>query len=248
MKKAILTVSYGTLRAEEMQNAVEPVCRAIEETFQDYACFRAYANALCISALRRSGATAYGCGEMLERLAAEGYDEIVVAALLISPGTVYDGILKAARRYPVSAPLLDGDGDFAVIGQIYGEIARSTGREVLLMGHGSDGEGDACYARLAEALPEHVHLACRMGRMRLEDVLARLNVERDRVLLMPLMLTAGRHAREEMAGDGSGSWKRILAEMGFDVQVRLEGMGSLTGVQDMFTDKVRAAIQRGMQE
>ena len=60
--------------------------------------------------------------------------------------------------------------------------------------------------------------------------------------LAPLMLVAGDHAKNDMAGEGD-SWKNRLRSMGFDVRVRLQGLGSLPAVQARFVEKGRAVIQ-----
>jgi len=152
--------------------------------------------------------------------------------------------MEASRGLRVSRPLLDEPEDFEAIAALYSGIAHDAGRKLLLMGHGNETKGDACYGRLAKALPENVRLACRTGKMRLDGILNGLDAQQDRILLMPLMLTAGNHARRDMAGNAPDSWKSILESRGFDVQVRLEGMGSIPGIQKMFADKARKAIGR----
>ena len=242
MNRAILTVSYGVRDVDEMRASVLPVQRAIERVFPDCVVFHALACNETVDYLKARGESAYTCAEGISELENRGFKDICIAPVLLAPGRVYSDLLKAAGNHPVGRPLMDETADFEHLGRLYGAIAASAGRDVLLMGHGSDrAEGDACYLKLKDALPQNVHLACRSGSLRLEDVVRRL--QRDRgLLLMPLMLTAGSHARNEMAGDGSHSWKGILRAMGFDVEVRLQGMGSISGIQEMFAGKVIRAM------
>ena len=64
-----------------------------------------------------------------------------------------------------------------------------------------------------------------------------------RLTLMPLMLVAGDHARNDLAGDASDSWKSILLARGFDVRTRLTGLGALESVQQRFVEKAREAMK-----
>lgn len=242
MNRAIMTVSYGVRDVEEMHASVLPVQKAIERAFPDHYVFHALACNETVDYLRVCGEAVYTCGEGLAELQNRGFKDIFIAPVLLAPGRVYSDILKAAGDHPIGRPLMDEEADFKYLGRLYGAIAASAGRDVLLMGHGSDrAEGDARYLKLKNALPQNVHLACRSGSLRLEDTVREL--QRDRaLLLMPLMLTAGSHARNEMAGDGPYSWKNTLRAMGFDVEARLQGMGSIAGIQEMFAGKVRRAM------
>ena len=58
---------------------------------------------------------------------------------------------------------------------------------------------------------------------------------------MPLMLVAGDHARNDLAGEGD-SWKTRLENRGFDVSVRMRGLGSMEAVQQRMVQKVRRAM------
>lgn len=46
-----------------------------------------------------------------------------------------------------------------------------------------------------------------------------------RVLLKPLMVVAGVHARDDMAGEDDDSWRSILTQAGLEVECRLQGLG-----------------------
>ena len=242
MKKAILTVSYGVRDVEEMHRSIVPSERAIEYAFPEYEHFRAFACPITVEAYRNAGMEAWHYSAGMEYLQGKGYN-VSVVALMLAPGMVYDMLLKDVSPAQVSLPLLDDEENRLRIGRLYGAAAACEGREVLLMGHGSTTVGDACYEHFEAVLPEHVFLACRQGNLRLQEIIERLKKGHSRrVLLMPLMLTAGRHARCEMAGDGPDSWKNILKAEGFDVKVRLEGMGSMPGVQQMFIESARRVI------
>ena len=63
------------------------------------------------------------------------------------------------------------------------------------------------------------------GAPSLENVLGKLKrKETKKIKLMPFMLVAGDHARNDMAGE-EDSWKTILEKEGFEVEVHMHGLG-----------------------
>ena len=110
---------------------------------------------------------------------------------------------------------------------------------MLFMGHGTDHAADEIYVRLREKLPENVYLACVEGAHRLDTILPQLDAMPDKVItLAPLMLVAGDHAHNDLAGDEDDSWKSILESRGFRVKVRMRGLGAEPAVQQHFCEKV----------
>ena len=62
-----------------------------------------------------------------------------------------------------------------------------------------------------------------------------------RVVLEPLMVVAGDHANNDMAGDEEDSWKTILQNEGFEVVPVLRGLGQIEGVRAVYVDHVKNA-------
>ncbi|MDQ9827025.1 sirohydrochlorin cobaltochelatase, partial [Acinetobacter sp. 163] len=63
------------------------------------------------------------------------------------------------------------------------------------------------------------------------------------VILQPLMIVAGDHANNDMAGDEEDSWKTAFTNAGFEVTCVLKGLGELPGVQQLFCDHAKAAME-----
>ncbi|MEG0301658.1 sirohydrochlorin cobaltochelatase, partial [Cetobacterium sp.] len=63
------------------------------------------------------------------------------------------------------------------------------------------------------------------------------------VTLMPFMFVAGDHAKNDMAGDEEDSWKGILEEEGFNVNIILKGIGEYPKVQDIYIDHLHDIIE-----
>ena len=56
------------------------------------------------------------------------------------------------------------------------------------------------------------------------------------------MIVAGDHAKNDMASDEKDSWKTILENNNFEVEVKLIGMGEYNFIQNMFMDKLAQII------
>jgi len=243
MKKAILAVSFGTSYTEAETSCIRPVEDALRSAFPEYDVYRAFTSRVIMRKLRGQGTVIESEEEAIARLTAEDYDEIIVAPTHIIPGHEYDKVCAAAKGFRLSAPLLNEDADLDWMTGVLSGIAAEEGRALLLMGHGTDHAANEIYTRLSEKLPGNIFLACVEGEHTLETVLPKLDTLSEKTFtLMPLMLVAGNHAHKALAGDDDDSWKSILTARGFDVRVRMQGLGALKEVQQHFVKKAARAM------
>jgi len=63
-------------------------------------------------------------------------------------------------------------------------------------------------------------------------------------VLLPLMIVAGDHASNDMAGDEEGSWKDVFTKAGYEVECVLTGLGQYEGVQQMIVAHAGEAISK----
>jgi len=123
------------------------------------------------------------------------------------------------------------------------ERARLSGTALVLMGHGSRRLTLGVYGNLEKRLrldypPTYVGLV--EGGP--EDILAALAEPRP-VLLAPLLTVAGEHARKDLAGPEDGSWAGRFRAAGHEVEVHLEGLGSLDAWADLYVEHVRQGLE-----
>ena len=246
MKKAIIVVSFGTTHPDAEASCIRPVEQALAGAFPDREVCRAWTSRIIARRLAARGEVVENEVEALSRLRREGCGDILFVPTHMIRGQEYARVTAVADGLPVSAPLLDTDGDLKWMAALLDGIAAQEGRTLLVMGHGTDHAADETYARLRGALTGRVKLACVEGRYALDGILDELDAVPGKALtLMPLMLVAGDHARNDLAGDEPDSWKNILLNRGFDVRIRLTGLGALEAVQRRFVEKARAAVLRG---
>ncbi len=243
MKKAIVAISFGTTHSDAEASCIRPVEDALRTAFPDWQVCRAWTSRMIARRLKARGEDVENEAEALERLRREGTDAIVLVPTHMIPGQEYRRVLAAADGLPVSAPLLADDGDLDWMAALLDGIARREGRTLLVMGHGTEDAADETYARLRARLTARVKLACVEGKYALDGILDDLEAVPGKALtLMPLMLVAGDHAKNDLAGDEEDSWRSRLLARGFDVRCRLEGLGALEAVQGRFVEKARAII------
>ena len=236
MKQALLAVSFGTTHEDAEKSCICPVEDALREAFPGWEVRRAWTSRMIIRRMASRGVAIENEAEALDRLRAEGYDRIVVASTHIIPGREYDLLCSAADGLP------SAEDDLIWMAALLNAIALDAGRTLLAMGHGTEHRANAVYEALRKALPESVKLACVEGEYGLEGILDELEcAPGKRLMLMPLMLVAGDHAKNDLAGDGD-SWKNRLEARGFDVAVSLRGLGSMEPVRQRIVRKVREII------
>ena len=133
------------------------------------------------------------------------------------------------------------------------ELARKERASLVYMGHGNESWSTGIYAetekKLRQAYPGvDIFLGVVEGTPSLEDILPRLQqVSSKKVVLKPLMITAGDHAVNDMAGEEKDSWKSQLSAVGFAVQPVLQGLGSNPAFVALFVENIAdAARDRGL--
>ena len=63
-----------------------------------------------------------------------------------------------------------------------------------------------------------------------------------RVVLRPLMIVAGDHANNDMAGDEEDSWKSVFEGAGYEVECVVEGLGQLPAIRELIVEHTREAM------
>lgn len=126
--------------------------------------------------------------------------------------------------------------------------ARAENRALVYMGHGNEFYSSGAYvelqARMRRAWPGlPVFVGVVEGFPGLDVVLAGLgHIKAKKVLLVPLLLVAGHHAVEDMAGQKEESWKSIMENEGYGVKSMIRGLGELDSWADIYIRHIREAM------
>ncbi|MCJ7691383.1 MAG: sirohydrochlorin cobaltochelatase [Clostridiaceae bacterium] len=264
MKKAILVVSFGTTYADTRKLTIERIQERVRETFSDYEVIRAFTSHMIIKKLKdRDGIIEYTPEEALDKLAQEGYSEIIVQPLHLIPGAEFDYINAVVHRFKnknafhkikLGRPALYYKGEEDRIPNDYGILVDAvegiipSDKVVVFMGHGSIHYANACYPCLQSVFYDkgfsNVYLGTVEGYPTLQDVIRKLKVDKvNEVTLVPLMVVAGEHAKNDMASDEEDSWKMVLQNQGIKVNVYLHGLGEIPKFQEIYLDHIRDVIE-----
>ncbi|MBM7854893.1 sirohydrochlorin cobaltochelatase [Desulfohalotomaculum tongense] len=259
-KKAILVVSFGTSYPEARKACIESVENKIKNTFKDYEIRRAFTSEFIIKKLaQRDGLSIDNPEQALTKLKEEGYKQVVVQPLHIIPGAEYDEVKiivdkfaaeKAFEQIVLGRPLLGSESnpnDYAIaleaLKEQIPELAEN--QAVLLMGHGTHHEANACYDKFQQEINKanlNIFVGTVEAEPTLEDIKEQLAAKDIKsVILMPFMLVAGDHAQNDLAGDEKESWKMQLKDE-YTVETYLHGLGENPAIQDIYVQHVKDAI------
>ncbi|MDR1558427.1 MAG: sirohydrochlorin cobaltochelatase [Clostridiales bacterium] len=257
-EKVILAVSFGTSYNQSRSLTIGGIETAIQNAYPDYQVRRAFTSQIIIDKLaKREGLNIDNLEDALNRLVLDNVKEVVVQPTHVMPGAEYDDVIAGVTAFAnkfeslkVGKPLLTSDADYDAVAElIVSETAqfRADDTAIVFMGHGTHHPANAAYGKIQEVLANKGYSDCLIGTVEakpgLEDVQNGLKeMGAKNVVLRPLMVVAGDHANNDMAGDEEDAWKVILTEDGYSVQTVIEGLGQIKGVRDIYIQHVADAI------
>ena len=252
MKEVILAVSFGST-APQGRAAIAGVERALAGAGLPLK--RAYTSPTIRRLLARGGERVDSLEEALERCRAEGAQRVYLVPTHLIPGLEYESILRTARDWSdrlevrVSRPLLsDTAGLRAMADILIRRCPALPAHRYLWMGHGTTHPANLIYPALGEVFRllgrEDMLVGTVEGWPDLDALLPLLGAG-EGLTLCPLMLTAGEHARNDMAGEDAGSWRSRLTALGHPVTCDLTGLGELEEVQGLYRGRLEALLERG---
>ena len=244
MKKAILVTSFGTSHRDTREKCLDLIQREVEEKYGSENVERAYTSRIIRRIIEKNeGIHIFDQEEGLKALKDRGFEKIITMSLHILDGIEYSKLDDKFGK--ISKPLLADDEDFEKIVENK-EFNDLEGNDaIVFMGHGTESEADYAYQKLQEeylkAGKNNIFIATVEGKVTIKDVIEKMK-EKDfkRILLKPLMIVAGDHAKNDMSSDDEDSWKTMLKNEGYEVTSVLKGMGEYEFIRKMFMDKLEA--------
>ena len=244
MKKAILVTSFGTSHRDTREKCLDSIQREVEEKYGNENVERAYTSGIIRRIIEKNeGIHIFDQKEGLKVLKDKGFEEIITMSLHILDGIEYSKLDDKFGK--ISKQLLADDEDFKKIVENK-EFNDLEGNDaIVFMGHGTESEADYAYQKLQEeylkAGKNNIFIATVEGKVTIKDVIEKMKGKGFRnILLKPLMIVAGDHAKNDMSSDDEDSWKTILKNEGYEVTAVLKGMGEYEFIRKMFMDKLEA--------
>ena len=132
------------------------------------------------------------------------------------------------------------------------DAAKEEGTAFVFMGHGTSHTAKISYSQMQAQMEqlgyENVFIGTVEGEP--EDTACEAVIEKlkdagyKKVILRPLMVVAGDHANNDMAGDDDDSWKSQFEASGvFDsIDTQIAGLGEIDAIQQLYVAHTQAAI------
>ena len=187
--------------------------------------------------------------EMCEALDAykDKIENIVVAEPLLgevgNDATVINADKEAVAKAVVATAV--ADGNFESI-----DKAAEDGTALVLMGHGTAHVAKVTYSQMQTQMEKLGYKNVFIGTVEgePEETSCEAVIEAvkaagyTKVVLRPLMVVAGDHANNDMAGDDEDSWKSMVEAAGLTVECQIAGLGRIDAVQELYVAHTQAAI------
>ena len=132
------------------------------------------------------------------------------------------------------------------------DAAKEEGTAFVFMGHGTSHTAKISYSQMQAQMEqlgyENVFIGTVEGEPEdtaCEAVIEKLkNAGYKKVILRPLMVVAGDHANNDMAGDDEDSWKSQFTASGYfdSVDTQISGLGRIEAIQQIYIDHTKDAI------
>lgn len=132
------------------------------------------------------------------------------------------------------------------------DAAAEAGTAFVFMGHGTSHTANVTYDQMQTQMEDLGFKNAFIGTVEgePEDTACDKVIEKVKeagyknVVLRPLMVVAGDHANNDMAGDDEDSWKsQFVASGNFEnVDTQIEGLGRIEAVEQLYVDHTKAAI------
>lgn len=261
-KDAILVMSFGTTCKDSREKTIGKTVADIRAAHPGTKVVLSFTSHIIVDRIRaKEGLTIPTPEEALAQLKKDGYTRIALATLGIFPGmeydynaAVYDIYKDQFKKMTLGTPIMYWMGQENQADDVAEFVkAFSTqfpklgaGDALIVMAHGTPHPSNAYYsvvqARLDRAKLGNVYIYTVEGWPSIETVVEILKEKNVRnVTMMPMMMVAGDHANNDMAGDEPDSHKNILKKAGYNVTAYIHGLGENADVRKLFVAKADEA-------
>ncbi len=177
----------------------------------------------------------------------DNFDSVSIAEPLLgevgSDATVINADKEAVAK-AVAAAAAEASGFDSL------EAAKEVGAAFVLLGHGTAHVARVSYSQMSTQMQqlgyENVFIGTVEGEP--EETACESVIEEVRaagyttVILRPLMVVAGDHANNDMAGSDDDSWKPMFEDAGLTVDCQIAGLGGIADIQALYIAHTQAAI------
>ena len=247
---SLLMVHFGTTYDDTRQRTIEAINEKARQAFPDMIVREAYTSRIVMNRLGKRGIKKDTPVDALLRLRGEGIRNVIIQPSYVIDGIEMDRLRKEVEQVRpffdsiwVSTPLLYSVEDAEKVCEVLVNRHPADLRKrehVIFIGHGTEGPATALYSQLDYMLRANghanYHVATIEGYPTQETVVAQIKAMKGKkVTLVPLLFVAGDHANNDI----SVEWKEALEKQGLTIDVRLEGLGEVPEIQNLYIKKIK---------
>ena len=261
-KDAIVVMSFGTTFKDTRQKTIDATVKAIQAAHPDVKVVTAFTSHIIIDRIAKNEGIKYPTPEeALTQLKDEGYTRVALASLDVIPGMeyaydkgVYDNYKNQFKKMTLGTSLMYWQGQEGQPDDVTETIEalmtqfpkQKKDEAILIMAHGTPQVSNAYYsviqAKIHELGLKNVFVYTVEGWPSLETVMPKLKANGiKKVTLMPMMMVAGDHANNDMAGSEPDSHKSQLEAAGYKVDAYIHGIGENEKIRALYVKRANDA-------
>lgn len=249
-KTALLITHYGSSDPDTRALTLDVITREVKDAFPQFEVREAYISPIVRKKLAKEGVEKDSPIDALLKLRADGFQKIYIQSTTLIEGSEMTSIRKDAdkvrpffKEIKVGNPLLYSVEDCEKVISILTTEQPGKKEDVVYVGHGNQLPSTATYAMLDFMMKAHglknFHVSTIEGYPTVEATVMQLKETRpNTVTLVPLLLVCGNHTKEDIAG----TWKTELEKQGYQVNVRMQGLGENNAIRQIYIDHIKAII------
>ena len=269
----LLVVSFGTSFNDSRAADIKGIEDALQAAYPDWSVRRAFTAQIIINHVQaRDGEKIDNMQQAMDRAVANGVKNLVVQPTHLMHGAEYDEMMEMIDSYrdkfesvAVAEPLLGEVGaDAAAINSDKEAVAKAitaaavkdAGYDSLdaaaaektafvFMGHGTSHTAKISYSQMQTTMQTLGYDNVFIGTVEGEPEETVKAAGYTKVVLRPLMVVAGDHANNDMAGADDDSWlSQFKASGAFEeVDTQISGLGEISDIQQLYIAHTKAAIE-----
>ena len=257
-KDAILVMSFGTTFKDSREKTIEATVKAIQAAHPNVKVELAFTSHIIVDRIKEKEGLDIPTPEAaLQQLKKDGYTRIALCSLDVIPGmeyaydkAIFNEYKGNFKKMTLGTSLIywqgqeeqrdDVESALKALSTQFPEVADD--EAILVMAHGTPHPANAYYAVIQDGINKmqlkNTFIYTVEGWPSLEDIIPELKAKGIKsVTLMPMMMVAGDHANNDMAGDDPDSHKSVLMKAGFKVNTYIHGLGENKAIRSLFVER-----------
>lgn len=182
---------------------------------------------------------------------ADKFEQVIVSEPLLGEHADDEKAVNKDKEI-VAKSVLDAAIEDAGFESIDKSIEESTA--FVFLGHGTSHKAKVTYSQMVNTFKDLGYPNAFVGTVEgepeetsIDEVISAVaDAGFKNVILRPLMVVAGDHANNDMAGDDEDSWKSIFESKGVfnSVECQIEGLGSIEELQNLYVSHINDALEK----